>query len=268
VTAFVDSAGVRIAWDDQGAGEPVLLVMGHAYPRTMWHRAARALTGGGYRVLTFDNRGAGESDKPPGAYTIAEMAADAVAVLDAAEVERAHVYGVSMGGGTVQEITLAHPDRVRSLILGCTGAMSDDKAGQQRRRPIAEKLMAVLPPRVTARLSVPLTYGPIRDKRKVAEDLALIAANPAPPHGREGQGAAVAAYRSLDRIGTISVPTLVLHGEADRIVPVAWGRELAATIPGARLITYPGAGHNYLTDVTERANADVLTFLRSVDGTP
>src|ERR1700730_9656188 len=119
--AFAENQGVRIYWDEQGTGEPLLLIMGLSYPSYMWHRS-RPVLRERYRTIAFDNRGIGQSDVPPGTYSIALMASDAAAVLDAAGVENAHVFGVSMGGMIAQEFALQYPKRVRSLILVCATA--------------------------------------------------------------------------------------------------------------------------------------------------
>src|SRR5262252_10276559 len=119
--AFIDNQGAKIYWDEQGEGEPVLLIMGLGYPSDMWYRT-RPLLSARYRTITLDNRGVGRSGMPPGPYPIALMASDAAAVLDASGHESAHVYGVSMGGMIAQEFALQYPERVRSLILGCTAS--------------------------------------------------------------------------------------------------------------------------------------------------
>ena len=119
--AFVENQGARIYWDEQGQGEPVLLIMGLGYPSAMWYRTRPALASH-YRTIALDNRGAGRSDTPPGPYSIRLMASDAAAVLEAAGSESAHVFGVSMGGMIAQEFALQYPQRVLSLILGCTAA--------------------------------------------------------------------------------------------------------------------------------------------------
>src|ERR1700676_1629689 len=119
--AFVENQGARIYWDEQGQGEPVLLIMGLGYPSAMWYRIRPTLAAS-YRTISLDNRGPGLSDTPPGPYPIRQMASDAAAVLEAAGVESAHVFGVSMGGMIAQEFALQYPKRVRSLILGCTAA--------------------------------------------------------------------------------------------------------------------------------------------------
>src|SRR5215471_3635071 len=119
--AFVQNQGAKIYWDEQGKGEPILLIMGLGYSSVMWYRT-RPVLAARYRTLAFDNRGVGRSDTPAGPYSIALMASDAAAVLDAAETEGAHIFGVSMGGMIAQEFALQYPHRVRSLILGCTAA--------------------------------------------------------------------------------------------------------------------------------------------------
>src|SRR5260221_6624747 len=119
--AFIENQGARVYWDEHGAGEPVLLIMGLGYPSYLWHRMRPTLAAQ-YRTIALDNRGSGRSDVPTGPYPIALMASDAAAVLDAAQVESAHVFGLSMGGMIAQEFALQYPKRVRSLILGCTAA--------------------------------------------------------------------------------------------------------------------------------------------------
>src|ERR1700692_1538796 len=119
--AFVENQKTKIYWDEQGRGEPVLLIMGLAYPSQMWYRT-RPLLASRYRTLALDNRGIGRSDVPQGPYPIPLMASDAAAVLDAAGIESAHLFGVSMGGMIAQEFALQYPKRVLSLILGCTAA--------------------------------------------------------------------------------------------------------------------------------------------------
>ena len=119
--AWVENQGAMIYWDEQGQGEPVLLIMGLGWASPMWHRS-RPVLAERYRTIALDNRGVGRSDMPPGPYAIALMASDAASVLDAAGIEGTHVFGVSMGGMIAQEFALQYPRRVRSLILGCTAA--------------------------------------------------------------------------------------------------------------------------------------------------
>ena len=129
---FADNAGTKIYWEESGTGEPLLLIMGLGYPHDMWHRT-RPVVSSHYRTILFDNRGVGKSDLPPGPYSIAQMAADAAAVLDAAGVEKANVFGVSMGGMIAQEFALNYPQRVNRLVLGDarTAEELDDSGGAE-----------------------------------------------------------------------------------------------------------------------------------------
>src|ERR1700722_9347025 len=106
--AFVKNQGTKIYWNEQGQGEPVLLIMGLGYPYNLWHRT-RPILAQRFRTIAFDNRGVGLSDVPPGPYSIPTMASDAAAVLNAAGVACAHVFGISMGGMIAQEFTLQYP---------------------------------------------------------------------------------------------------------------------------------------------------------------
>jgi pimeloyl-ACP methyl ester carboxylesterase len=110
---FVENQGTKIYWDEQGQGAPVLLIMGLGYASALWHRA-RPVLAQRFRTMAFDNRGVGLSDVPPAPYSIATMAADAAAVLDAAGVARAHVFGISMGGIIAQEFALNSFCRMRA----------------------------------------------------------------------------------------------------------------------------------------------------------
>jgi pimeloyl-ACP methyl ester carboxylesterase len=110
---FTTNQGARIYWDEQGKGEPLLMIMGHTYASAMWHRI-RPLLNVNFHTIAFDNRGSGHSDVPAGPYPIPLMASDAWAVLDAANIENAHVFGVSMGGMIAQEFAIQYPRRVRS----------------------------------------------------------------------------------------------------------------------------------------------------------
>src|SRR5215831_15678400 len=118
---FTLNQGTKIYWDEEGNGDPILLIMGLGYPAIAWYRT-RPVLAREFRTIALDNRGVGRSERPSGPYPIPLMASDAAAVLDAAGVENAHVYGVSMGGMIAQEFALQYPQRVRSLILGCTAA--------------------------------------------------------------------------------------------------------------------------------------------------
>jgi 3-oxoadipate enol-lactonase len=257
---FVRNGSANVYWDSKGDGEALLLVMGHAYDSRMWHRVIPAFADR-YRVVWFDNRGAGRTEWDGKPFGISDLAADAVSVLDAAGVDQAHVYGVSMGGLTAQEIALSAPDRVRSLILGCTGAMPDEPVAPAPPPRLRAFAMRRLPRRLMLRLMLKMSYGSGTPRDVIAEDRRIIESTPGGLPGRLAQGAAVASYHNRAGLASLDVPTLVLHGDQDRTVPWAMGRELADLIPGAQFVTLPGEGHNYLTSVDALGNVTVRDFL-------
>jgi pimeloyl-ACP methyl ester carboxylesterase len=255
---YTTNDGVRIFWDEKGSGSPLLLVMGAAYSSRMWYPAIDALAEQ-HRVIWFDNRGIGQSS-PSKNGSIQDMAADAVAVLDGAGVDTAHVYGVSLGGVVVLQLALQSPERVRSLVLGCTGILDDAKP----RAPKALNLMAYLPRSIFASLGK-RSYGSAASPEAVTRDLAVLSKDVATPTGLKQQQNALRAYSvRKEDVARLPFPALVLHGTEDRAVRPAWGRELAETLPNAKHVVYEGAGHNYLVSCGDQANTDVLTFLASV----
>ncbi len=260
--AFAERDSVKLHWESTGAGVPVLLVMGLGVSATGWWRTIPVLAES-LRVISFDNRGVGRSDRPPGPYSVAEMADDAVAVLDAAEEERAHVYGISLGGMIAQEIALRHPDRVRSLVLGCT------TSGGEGAVPIEESTAAFfqrrtqMPAYEAVWASVPYSYGEetlAHGGQLIAEDIAQRLRFPIEPEPYAAQLEAAMSFSRYDSLGEIRHPTLVLHGDADRVVPVENGHILAERIAGAELEILPGAGHLYPTDAPQ-ANVRAAAFL-------
>lgn len=262
---FVENQGAKIYWDEQGAGAPVLLLMGLGYPSAMWHRTRPTLAER-YRTLAVDNRGTGQSEMPPGPYPIALMAADAAAALDAAGVESAHLYGISMGGMIAQEFALQYPERVRSLILGCTSAGGPEAV---RAEPEARDLLMArhtMDAEEAAQAAVPFIYDAGTPRARIEEDLAL--RRPWFPR-REAylaQLQGILAWEAYSRLGAVRVPTLVIHGESDRLVPPGNGELIAARIPGARLVKLQHAGHIYSTDQPEAAQRAALEFLAEQTG--
>src|SRR5580692_3536100 len=154
---YTTSYGTRIFWEESGSGEPLLLIMGLGYSHEMWHRT-RPVVSALYRTILFDNRGVGRSDVPQGAYSIAQMAADAAAVLDAAGVAKARVFGISMGGMIAQEFALNYPERVERLVLGCTACGGPHAVRAEQ--PVLDALSAraKMTPQEGAELMVPYIY--------------------------------------------------------------------------------------------------------------
>jgi 3-oxoadipate enol-lactonase len=262
--AFVENQGIKIYWDEQGQGAPILLIMGLGYPSSLWHRA-RPVLAQRYRTVAFDNRGVGLSDVPPGPYSIATMASDAAAVLDAAGVSDAHIFGISMGGMIAQEFALQYPARTRSLILGCTSAGGPSAIRAERK--VADILMARGMTLEQAREAIlPYVYDASTPREKIEEDLSLRRRWLPSLEGYMAQLQGILAWEAYSRIAQITVPTLVIHGESDALVPPGNGELIAARIPGSKLVLLEHASHLFLTDQTEVARKEILGFLSSREG--
>jgi 3-oxoadipate enol-lactonase len=263
--AFVENQGARIYWDDQGHGPPVLLIMGLSYPSCMWHRT-RPILAAHYRTIALDNRGIGKSDVPAGPYPILLMASDAAAVLDAAGIESAHLFGVSMGGMIAQEFALQHPARVRSLILGCTAAGGPTAV---RAEPEAVQMLMTrdkMSPEQAAEAPVRFIYDSTTPRERIDEDIAIRRPWFPRPEAYTAQLQGILAWEAYSRLSRIAVPTLVIHGESDRLVPPGNGKLIAERIPGAKLVMIPHASHLFLTDQTEVSNHAILQFLNQQAG--
>jgi 3-oxoadipate enol-lactonase len=263
--AFVENQKARIYWDEQGQGEPVLLIMGLAYPSQMWYRI-RPLLASRYRTVALDNRGIGRSDVPPGPYPIALMASDAAAVLDAAGIESAHVFGVSMGGMIAQELALQYPARVRSLILGCTAAGGPTVV---RAEPEAIQMLMnreKMSPEQAVEAPVPFIYDPATPRARIDEDIAVRRPWFPSPAGYAAQLQGILGWEAYRRLGQIAAPTVVIHGESDRLIPPGNAKLIAERIPGAKLVMIPHASHLFLTDQTEVSHHVILQFLNQQAG--
>jgi 3-oxoadipate enol-lactonase len=250
---------VRIAWEERGSGAPLLLIQGLGYARWSWEPVVPGLAER-YRVLFFDNRGIGESDKPDGPYSARAMADDALQVLDEAGVEHAHVLGASLGGMIAQELATAAPERVDRLVLCCTTAGSADAVPMPA---VTVKLFAeaaALDPLVALRRFVENALGDAPDPALVEELFARRVASPPDPAGWQAQAAAGATFVGVD--GEISAPTLVLHGTADNVIDPRNAALLADRIPAARVELLPGAGHLFFWEQPDTFVRIVKEFLQ------
>ncbi|MGC1372749.1 MAG: alpha/beta fold hydrolase [Candidatus Sulfotelmatobacter sp.] len=262
---FVENQGAKIYWDEQGRGAPVLLIMGLGYTSDMWYRVRPVLCAE-YQTIALDNRGVGRSDMPPGPYSIALMASDAAAALSRAGVESAHVFGVSMGGMVAQEFALQYPERVRSLLLGCTGAGGPTAV---RAEPEATHMLMAreaMSPEQAAQVAVPFIYHSATPRERIDQDLAIRRPWFPTPEAYKAQLQGILAWESYSRLHEINAPTLVIHGDSDRLVPPGNGKLIAGRIPGAKRVMIPHASHLFMTDQTEAANRTILEFLHAQNG--
>lgn len=256
----VDNSGVKIYWEERGEGDPLLLIMGLGYTMDMWYRTAPVLSQH-YRTISFDNRGVGRSDVPPGPYPIAAMAADAAAVMDAAGAARAHVFGISMGGMIAQEFALQYPRRTRSLILGCTSHGGPKSVIADAEVIATVMARATMSDEEGIHAMIPFIYDPSTPRERIEEDLEIRRRTLPTAAGYFAQVQGIFTYESLSRLSRIQTPTLVIHGESDRLIPPENGRRLARLIAGARLVMIPNASHIFPTDQPDATNQAILGFL-------
>ena len=245
---------MKIAWERHGQGAPLLLIHGLGYARWGWEPVVARLARS-FDVILFDNRGIGGSDAPPGPYTAAELAGDAVQVLDEAGVERAHVLGTSLGGMVAQELALAAPERVDRLVLACT------TPGGPESFPMPEQTVKLMTSGATLRQFVENALAPGPDAAIVERILRHREATAQPLEAWTAQAAAGAAFDALDRIERIAAPTLILHGTEDAVVDSRNAALLALRIPEARVELFPGGGHLFFWEQPERFVEVVTEFL-------
>ena len=254
---------VEIYWESQGQGEPVLIITGVGGGTWSYEDAINAWSPH-HRVIVFDNIGAGLSDMPDRPYRIEEMADHAAAILDTAGETGAHVMGFSMGGMIAQELALGHPDRVQSLVLGCTHC-----GGEKRVPPPAEVIAKFannegLSPEEIVDKNLALLVTPEfvwrggdglkRYKKRQLE------APLQPDYALQRQLEAIRSFDVCERVNNIRMPTLILTGEDDTLVPPENGHLLASLIKGAVLHSFPRTGHLIYLECAQEFHDTVLAF--------
>ncbi|MBC6462869.1 alpha/beta fold hydrolase [Actinomadura sp. HBU206391] len=248
--------GVALSYQTHGRGEALVLLAGQANTHRWWDGIRQDFEDD-YHTITFDYRGTGASDKPDMPYSTRGFATDVIAVLDDLGIDRAHVYGTSMGGRVAQWLAADHPDKVGSLVLGCTSP--GGKHGIERDNTV-KKSLAQPDRQAAARALLELMYTP-----------EWLATHPG-PHNTIGDPdmpgftrrrhlAASTAHDAWDVLPGITAPTLVIHGTDDLFNPAANAPLLAGRIPGARMHAIPGARHAYFEEFRELASPAVLDFL-------
>jgi pimeloyl-ACP methyl ester carboxylesterase len=255
----VTSDKTRLYFEEAGTGEPLLLIGGNSNSHHLWDPIRKDFADR-YRVLVYDHRGIGQSDRPeePSAYTTRRFAEDAIAILDAAGIDRAHVYGASMGGGIAQWVAIDHKDRVGALILCCASP-----GGPHRVSPPAWVVEAREDPdpEVWRRVGATLVFSP--EWAEAHRDVAASArADPNTPAAiRQLHNQISPAHDAWDLLPNISAATLVIHGSDDGLVSVGNGNLLAERIPNAQLHVVQGGRHGFFLEYQQESSRVVLDFL-------
>lgn len=251
-TGSIRANGQELYYEVHGEGPPLVLVMGIGYDSTLWTIAQVPALSQQFKVVIFDNRDAGRSSKATSAYTIADMADDTAALMDALQIQRAHVLGLSMGGMIAQQFALRHAGRLNRLVLSGCGAAparsvfdpiqvwnwvkANDKSGEAFAGTQFNGLFS------TAFL---------RNKEAVQQTIAMLSSNPNPvgPDAYNRQAQAYLQYDALDNLAGIKAPTMVVVGEQDLLTPPWVCEEVASKIPGARFEVIKGDGASHVVPI-------------------
>ncbi len=265
----VRSNGINLYYEISGTGHPLVLISGVGYGMWFWHKVVPGLAEH-FQVIAFDNRGAGASDKPDGPYTVPMMAADTAGLFDAIGVKNAYVVGHSLGGFVAQELVVTRPDLVGKLVLASTNY------GGTKVIPITPEAFQVLTnrqgdPVELVKRGIAIAAAPgfaERQPAAAAELLQYRFTNPVPPAQYAAQVGAGAGTMSLtdeivdERMRAIKVPTLIVFGEFDKVVPPGNAELMAGRIAGAQATVLPGVGHIFpIEDPAATAKA-IVEFLK------
>lgn len=293
-TITTPNTDIELFYEEAGNAndEPILLVMGLGAQMILWpDELVEALTGHGYRVIRYDNRDIGLSQKMEGAkapglrmqilrkmigfparvpYTLADMAADGAGLLDALGVDKAHVVGASMGGMIAQLMAVNHADKLHSLtsIMSTTGNPRLPPADRQAMDALIAPLPSLEEEDLLAHgINVQEKIGspgyPADPERRRERVLRAIRRSVYPPGLPRQLAAIIDDGDRRERLKNVRVPTLVLHGEADPLVKVEAGRDTAASIPGAKLVTIPGWGHDIPLELVDRVAKEIVEHARA-----
>jgi pimeloyl-ACP methyl ester carboxylesterase len=258
---------VNLNYDASGSGEPLLLIMGLGASSAQWDPELIDELARTFRVITFDNRGTGQSDKPDAPYSIEMFADDAAGLLGRLEIPRAHIFGVSMGGMIAQEFALRHPRQTATLILGCTTA-----GGKHSVPPPPESLKILtapregLPPEEVIRRGWPLGYTAkyiAAHRADLEARLPRLLKYPTPPFAFQRQLDATNTLKTFERLPQIKTPTLVVTGAEDVLIPAKNSEIIAAQIPGAKLHIIPGVGHAFMGEGRDEFLKVFLPFVKA-----
>ena len=259
-----ESNGAGLYYEVHGSGQPLLMIPGFGATTNVYWANIEPLAER-FKVIVFDPRGAGRSDVPSDGYSMRHFVDDCVAIIEAAGESSAHIFGASFGGMVAQNLALTCPDRVRRLVLICT-----TPGGAAHVPPPVEQLATfmaaaeITDPAAAVRSTYPLHYS---DAYVAAHDAEIVERSLAnahlrsTPQGRAGQLVAVNEHDTLDRLPSLRIATLVIHGGEDGVVPVENGRIIADAIPGARLEIFPHAKHIVFTECAGQVNRDIIDFL-------
>jgi 3-oxoadipate enol-lactonase len=253
--------GINLDYSVTGQGEPLIMIMGMGFGQKGW-RFQTGFFGNYFKVITFDNRGSGKSDKPEGPYSTKMMAEDTIGLMDYLHIDKAHILGISLGGMIAQEMALNYPQRINRLVLGCTLCKEDREASGETpefKNALKSGLQGEYGPMFNLLLNKRLTklfFVPVMKR-------AMRKTGTAGTTGLAGQYQAGAKHNTADRLHLIKAPTLVIAGTDDRVIRPGSSRVISGLIPGSKLVMIEKGSHTLFVENRGRLNRGVLDFLKS-----
>ncbi|MBI5583115.1 MAG: alpha/beta hydrolase [Deltaproteobacteria bacterium] len=255
--------GIRLAYYSHGQGQTLVLIRGYANAASMWYSQVPFLSRH-FRVVTFDNRDTGNSDRVDGPYTIADLAEDTVSLLEFLNAGPVHLLGLSLGGMIAQEVTVRRPDLVQTLLLAGTACDSDRGLTTDPEILKGFATQPELSAEENVRRSLPIFFSSatLAERALIDEYVRRSLEQRPPPTTFERHSRALQGFNRCAEIRQIRCPTLILHGGADRLLPPVNAERLRERIPGAELKFYAGLGHLFLMEDPAAVNQDILTFIQ------
>jgi pimeloyl-ACP methyl ester carboxylesterase len=247
---------LELDYERSGSGPPLLMIMGMSGTALHWGEPFLDALRGDFEVIVYDHRGVGASSRLEGAITIAEMAEDAAGLLTALEIDSAHVVGISMGGMIAQELALTHPQRVRTLTLGCTycGGEGSSLTSPEVLQRLTEAMFSGDRERaLRVAFEVNVSAAMAENSELFDRSLAIDKQRAVAVGVVMAQMQACIAHDTSARLSELAVPTLVVHGTEDEMLPVENGRLIASRIPDSRLEIFDGVGHLFVWEEPQRA---------------
>ncbi len=257
--------GIEIYYELHGRGDPLVLIMGLRRNAEWWYCQIPTFSKH-FKVMAFDNRGAGRSDKPKIDYSIRLFADDTAELMKSLNIKNAHVLGVSMGGYVAQELAINFPEMVRSLVLGCTGAGGERAVLMSPERIKKFTANEGLTPEQILQKDMDIYFSDkfIMDHpMKIKEFIEISLRYYQPPDAFQRQFAACLEHHTINRLNRIQVPTLIMSGDDDPLVPPENSRILKELIPHAELKFFRGCRHCFFIEEAETFNQEVVSFLKS-----
>ncbi len=261
-TGKVKSNGTELYYEITGNGPYLVLIEGLGASLYLWEKQIPELSKH-FTVIAYDNRGVGKSDKPAGPYSINMMAKDLAGLMNALEISKAHILGVSMGGFIAQEFAISYPEKVDKLVLAATGFGGKDHV------PMSQETLALVLAAsgesreiIQKKLELVYTKKYLSDEKVLNHLIDLRISNPQVPEAYQAQAMAGVYFDRSEDVKNINKPTFIIGATNDLLMPVQNCYNLNKKIPGSKLKTYDGLGHQFFVENYKEFNSDVIKFLK------